>query len=114
LYSYMKIEDETSWNFSEMGEEWRGRMVEGINLIKIFYKHTCKYCNVSSSTTVIVNKSILKRKIILFPWEHFHLPVSVPSSLKYWYYRKSRCLIPWTLELHTYKERIGGLIFFPS
>jgi hypothetical protein len=33
--------------------EKRGRMMEGVNLTKIYYKHICKYHNISPCRTII-------------------------------------------------------------
>jgi hypothetical protein len=35
------------------GEKGRGRMMEGVNPVKIYFKHVCKYHNASSCTTII-------------------------------------------------------------
>jgi hypothetical protein len=37
-------------------EDGRGRMMEGVKLIKIYHKHICKYCNVSPCTIKIIFK----------------------------------------------------------
>jgi hypothetical protein len=38
-------------------------MIEGVNLTKVYYKHICKYHNVSPCTTIIYQLKILSKNI---------------------------------------------------
>jgi hypothetical protein len=44
------------------GRRERGRMMEGVNPTKIYYKCICKYHNVSPCITIICNKIINKEE----------------------------------------------------